>query len=190
MPRRSLILILSLLACASCDRGTTAPTSDPTTAPAAPAPPVQPLAKLPVVILVDNQAIECPSAILTPVSPDTPEHLMLYSDDPPEAAHEGYHGNSFYFDFKVESADRDGLIATIVKIKPAAVEHEDVPEGIFVDGQNKILSPQDVTITFEPAGDHLVAKVSGTFQLADSSQPDIHFSPSEVTSRMPVACPH
>lgn len=182
----SVVLLPGTISCDKSDPAASTPTaSTPTTAPTTRAT----FARLPVVFMIDKQAIECPAAVLASVSADAPESLMLHSDDPPEAAREGYHGNSFYFDFKVPDLDRDVVLGTVVRLKPAAVEHDDVADGIMIDGQRLILSPVDATISFEPAGDHMMAKLSGVFQLTDSDKPALVPATLNVTARMAVEYP-
>ena len=83
---------------------------------------------------------------------------------PPEALSAKYEGNRIYLPLKAGMMTFDQLVNGEIPIRSATLEHRDVPDGIFLDGDRRQLQPYDVRIGFAANGkDSLMISISGQF---------------------------
>lgn len=174
MRRRTAIFGLAgLTLLAGCDRrqpSAAAPkapaTQVVTTQPAATQPAEEPK---PAIFVINNQSFTFPTCKLVTAEKDGAMRVTLFSIDPPEAAHDGYAGNSFYFRFNLDSTD-DLIGQQFVYRTSDSDEHDDT-SGLFIAGGKQTLRPQDAVISFDKVDGQMIVTVSGAFRLYDEDQP-------------------
>lgn len=119
------------------------------------------------VMIVNQEPITFPQAMLR--FSKSGDHLtaLLYSDDPKEALRSDYRGNGFYFQLALDVPDETFSRATW-EHESETEQRVDTPYGIFLDGHRRQLQPLNVRIRILPAlsGGYKV-QMAGTFLSVD-----------------------
>ncbi len=133
----------------------TTPTTAPAVALASGQPTTEPIEaadKTPptCVMMIAQQPVEFPQAMIRFAKSDGHLTATLYSDDPKDALNNNYRGNGFYFQLPLDVTD--------TKFNEARWSHDsestartDTPYGIFLDGHRRQLQPLDVQLRILPA---------------------------------------
>ena len=97
----------------------------------------------------------------------------LFSDLPPSAIRK-YDGNELYFEMQLQNADGGKLDNATWSFKSTSSGKVDSPNGIFLNGQQVHLQPDDVRVTFARHDDdkQLYARIQGRFRMYQSDTPD------------------
>ena len=97
----------------------------------------------------------------------------LFSDLPVSALRK-YDGNELYFEMQLQNADGGKLDNATWSFKSTSSGKVDSPNGIFLNGQQVHLQPDDVRVTFSRhQGDkQLYAHVQGRFRMYQPDTPD------------------
>jgi hypothetical protein len=117
----------------------------------------------PGVLMIDQQQVEFPAAVLRLRPEDGQLHPILCSDDPREALNRDYQGNSFYIELPGQFSDAGDLTDKPFVFVNASTDREDVPTGIFLQGNRYHLQAQDVKIELKGDNAAMEAWISGTF---------------------------
>src|SRR5207245_2377948 len=103
-------------------------------------------------IMIDGREFSFPAARLVLQQSEPTVDLLLFSDDPPDALSATYAGNRYYFELKLDIDDLEKLAASDVHWKAASIERVDAPDGIFLDGDKRMLQPYDLRVAFSQTG--------------------------------------
>jgi len=133
------------------------PTTGPATTQAAPS-----------FIWIDQTPHEFPPCKLVMKNKDDQIAALLYSDDPPNAIDDNYHGNSFYFEMTPEIAEPGTIAGANWDFKAPNSERVDTIDGIFLEGRKRHLQPFDVHIEFIGATSPIAVRLSGNFLMFDT----------------------
>ena len=180
------ILLMGVLAI-GCDRptepvaqaGGNPPAPPPTTAPA----PQQP--RPPSYIAIDSQPHEFPAARLTLQVREGRVFALLFSDDPPEALHRNYAGNSYYLPMTLDIDSPAQLVDAMWIARRSETDAIDKAEGIFLLGDRYQLVPLDVEVGFEPLDEReTVVLVRGFFRQTDTHNPQLPAQVLPITARL------
>jgi len=107
----------------------------------------------------------------------------LFSDLPASALHK-YDGNELYFEMQLQNAEGGRLDNASWTFKSTSSGKVDSPNGIFLNGQQVHLQPDDVRVTFARHDDaggggaaggadkQLYARIQGRFRMYASDTPD------------------
>jgi len=115
------------------------------------------------VLMIDGRELEFPAARMVLQQAQPTVDVLLFSDDPPNALSATYSGNRYYFDLKLEISDLDQLAASDMHWKAASIERVDAPDGIFLDGDRRLLQPYDLEVMFNKVGEMYSIEVAGEF---------------------------
>ncbi|HEV8605778.1 MAG TPA: hypothetical protein VGQ99_10450 [Tepidisphaeraceae bacterium] len=117
---------------------------------------------------IDGRELVFPAARLVLQQSEPTVDLLLFSDDPPNALSATYAGNRYYFDLKLEIDDLQKLAASDMHWKAASIERVDAPDGIFLEGDKKMLQPYDLRVAFSQTGPIYTIDFAGQFLLFQS----------------------
>jgi hypothetical protein len=99
----------------------------------------------------------------------------LFSDLPASALRK-YDGNELYFEMQLQNAEGGRLDNATWSFKSTSSDKVDSPNGIFLNGQQVHLQPDDVRVTFarhdKGADTPLYARIQGRFRMYASDTPD------------------
>jgi hypothetical protein len=155
------------------------PATQPTTAPAQQQP------RPPSFIAIDGQPHEFPAARLTLQVRDGRVFALLFSDDPPEALHRDYLGNSYYLPMTLEIDSPAQLVDAMWVARRSETDEIDKAEGVFLRGDRYQLSPLDVEVAFEPLdARETVVLVRGLFRQTDTRNPHAPAQILPLTARL------
>lgn len=121
-------------------------------------------------MLIDGRRVEFPPAKLAVRTRGGQVLAVLYSDDPPEAIHDSYTGNSFYIEMLLDIADPNELATAHWSFKAPSSDRTDTVTGIYLDGRKRQLQPSDVVVQFDGSTTPLTVVLRGTFLLFEASQ--------------------
>lgn len=168
---RSWIILLLMVAASACDRPKPAAKGQGTTT-------VRPhsvidtnpstlAASRPVVskIFIDGKEYTFPAARLVLQQAEPAVDVLLFSDDPPDALSTTYAGNRYYFELKLDIDDLSKLAASDMQWKAASIERADAPDGVFLDGDKRMLQPYDLRVAFSQTGKVYTIEIGGQFLL-------------------------
>jgi len=117
------------------------------------------------VLMIDGKELEFPAARMVLQQAQPTVDVLLFSDDPPIALTATYSGNRYYFDLKLDIDDLEKLAASDMHWKAASIERVDAPDGIFLDGDRRLLQPYDLEVMFNKVGEMYSIDVAGQFLL-------------------------
>jgi hypothetical protein len=99
----------------------------------------------------------------------------LFSDLPASAIRK-YDGNELYFEMELQNVDGGRVDNAVWSFKSTSSGKVDSPNGIFLNGQQVHLQPDDVRVTFARHNDgadrQLYARIQGRFRMYASDTPD------------------
>jgi hypothetical protein len=163
-PCRTIALLGCLaLLMVGCDRGpgeSAAPATQPAAAAAAPA------ASAPVgsTLLIGDEPHVFGPAMLRLTQADGKVEARLYSNDPPGALAGKETVDSYDFDMVLPDISDPAEIAQAAWVaKSASSDREDTPYGIFLNQQQDVLQPMDVTVHFVGQAPNVRVEIDGTF---------------------------
>jgi hypothetical protein len=179
-----LIFTIFPLILVACDRApkrsaplvTTATRTSPP-APPAPAPATRPSISR---LTIDGVAVEFPRARLVIQHRDPELHLLLFSDDPPDALAASYSGNRYFFRLRLDIDDPEQLQTVEFRSVQSSVEWVDSPDGIFLDGDRQTLQPREWRLTFAKNGEFYAMRVDGLFQHYQNRRDEADAKPVRV----------
>jgi hypothetical protein len=116
-------------------------------------------------IVIDGKEYSFPAARLVLQQSEPTVDLLLFSDDPPDALSSTYAGNRYYFELKLDIDDLAKLAASDMHWKAASIERVDAPDGIFLDGDKRLLQPYDLRVAFSQTGKVYTIEIGGEFLL-------------------------
>jgi len=96
--------------------------------------------------------------------------VLLFSDDPPDALSATYAGNRYYFELKLDIDDLEKLSASDMHWKAGSIERIDAPDGIFLDGDKRMLQPYVLNVGFSQTGKVYTIDIGGEFLLFNSKE--------------------
>ena len=157
---------------------TTQPAGDPTVASAhlgAAAPADQAAVTQPTLamLMIDGTATQFPPTKMRVREKGGRVIAELFSDLPASALHK-YDGNELYFEMQLQNAEGGRLDNASWTFKSTSSGKVDSPNGIFLNGQQVHLQPDDVRVTFARHDDdkQLYARIQGRFRMYASDTPD------------------
>ncbi len=175
MARTGITLVLVMMLC-GCDRPKPAAKGESTTT-------VRPHyvidtnpstlpATRPVVskIFIDGREFVFPAARLVLQQAEPSVDLLLFSDDPPDALSTTYAGNRYYFELKLDIDDLEKLAASDMHWKAASIERADAPDGVFLDGDKRMLQPYNLRVAFSQTGKVYTIEIGGEFLMFNSKE--------------------
>lgn len=121
-------------------------------------------------IFIDGKEFTFPAARLVLQQSEPTVDLLLFSDDPPDALSATYAGHRYYFEMKLEIDDLAKLAASDMHWKAASIERVDMPDGIFLDGDKRMLQPYDLRIAFSQTGTIYTIEIGGDFLLFQTKE--------------------
>ena len=121
-------------------------------------------------ITIDGREFTFPAARLVLQQSEPTVDLLLFSDDPPNALSATYAGNRYYFELKLDIDDLQKLAASDMHWKAASIERVDAPDGIFLDGDKRMLQPYDLRIAFSQTGKVYTIELGGQFLLFQNKE--------------------
>ena len=121
-------------------------------------------------IMIDGREFSFPAARLVLQQSEPTVDLLLFSDDPPDALSATYAGNRYYFELKLDIDDLEKLAASDVHWKAASIERVDAPDGIFLDGDKRMLQPYDLRVAFSQTGKVYTIEIGGEFLMFNSKE--------------------
>ena len=121
-------------------------------------------------IMIDGREFTFPTARLVLQQSEPAVDLLLFSDDPPDALSATYAGNRYYFELKLDIDDLEKLAASDMHWKAASIERADAPDGIFLDGDKRMLQPYDIRVTFNQTGRVYTIEIGGQFLLFQNKE--------------------
>ena len=121
-------------------------------------------------IMIDGREFSFPAARLVLQQSEPTVDLLLFSDDPPNALSATYAGNRYYFELKLDLDDLQKLAASDMHWKAASIERVDAPDGIFLDGDKRMLQPYDLRVAFSQTGKVFTIELGGQFLLFQNKE--------------------
>src|SRR5215204_5193130 len=116
-------------------------------------------------MIIDGREFTFPAARLVLQQSEPTVDLLLFSDDPPDALSATYAGHRYYFELKLDIDDLAKLAASDMHWKAASIERVDAPDGIFLDGDKRMLQPYDLRVAFSQTGNVYTIEIGGQFLL-------------------------
>lgn len=137
----------------------------PATQPTATAnPATQPVAEADSVLMIDRVAVWFPPARLRITTSDGKVVARLYSDDPKDVLTGKETVNSYDIRMVLPDISDPADIASATWINhSASMERQDTPFGIFLNNQQDILQPMNVTVRFVGQAPKVKVLLQGTF---------------------------
>jgi len=174
MKHRAMLLLAAaaLTSVFGCDRHRDAvepvpvPSAPPPQKAAAPRPATRPVS----IITISDQPVIFPPAKLVLQQTATGVTATLFSDDPPEAIKDDYRGNSFRFVATYDGGSFDDISGQPFLWKTSAEDKRDTQTGIFLNGQQQMVSPTSATLTLTKVGQQWTASLAGEFQFVDNTK--------------------
>jgi hypothetical protein len=131
------------------------------------------------VMMINQQPVEFPQALLRFKKSGDQVTALLYSDDPKDALENIYSGNGFYFQLALDVPAVQFNRATWSHSSESS-ERVDTPFGIFLDGHRRQLQPLDVRIRILHAiSGGFKVQMAGTFLSVD---PQDSLAPTQVVN--------
>jgi len=121
-------------------------------------------------IMIDGREFTFPAARLVLQQSEPTVDLLLFSDDPPDALSASYAGNRYYFELKLDIDDLQKLAASDMHWKASSIERVDAPDGIFLDGDKRMLQPYDLSVAFNQTGNVYTIEIGGQFLLFQNKE--------------------
>jgi hypothetical protein len=121
-------------------------------------------------IMIDGREFSFPAARLVLQQSEPTVDLLLFSDDPPDALSATYAGHRYYFELKLEIDDLAKLAASDMHWKAASIERVDAPDGIFLEGDKRLLQPYDLRVAFSQTGNIYTIELGGQFLLFNAKE--------------------
>jgi hypothetical protein len=119
-------------------------------------------------ISIDGREYSFPAARLVLQQSEPTVDLLLFSDDPPDALSASYAGHRYYFELKLEIDDLAKLAASDMHWKAASIERVDAPDGIFLEGDKRMLQPYNLRVAFSQTGNVYTIELGGQFLMFNS----------------------
>jgi len=169
-----LLAVAAVSAALACDRHrdvvvtTTGPAAAPPPKSVAPRPATRPVS----IITISDQPVIFPAAKLVLQQTATGVSATLFSDDPPQALKDDYRGNSFRFVATYDGQSFDDISGQPFIWKTSAEDKRDTQTGIFLNGQQQMVSPTAATLTLTKVGQQWTANLAGEFQFVDNTKED------------------
>lgn len=187
-----MLMLVSLLAICvvGCDKGSSPPATAPVVEPAEhptttsqpSTRPARPLAAM----MIDQQQMNFPAAVLRLRPQDDQLHPTLSSDDPKEALDRDYKGNSFYFELPGTFSELADITQKPFNFVSESKEREDSPTGIFLQGNHYQLQPVNVKLELRGDAEHMEAWIAGTFLMFDLQDDAVPEKLVAVAGRLPL----
>jgi hypothetical protein len=115
-------------------------------------------------LLIDNRAVLFPGAMLRLKAVDGKVVARLYSNDPKGMLSGAISMNSYDFEMTLpDVADPADIDQAVWQCKSASSDRQDTPYGIFLNDQQKLLQPMDVTVHFTGRPPNVNVVLQGTF---------------------------
>jgi len=193
LTRISPMIISSLLlivGCAKTEDGPaqarTAPATQPAPADTAPQPAssaavpmAEPTASM---MMIDRAQQWFPPARLRISSSNGKVVARLYSDDPKDVLTGKDTVNSYDLKMTLPNISDPADISTTTWVsRSSSMEKQDSPYGIFLNNQQDVLQPTDVTVTFQKSGSRMLVMVRGTFSSFHISEQTPNPAPAPVS---------
>jgi len=124
---------------------------------------------VPASITVDDEIFDCPPARLIIQSKDDQVVALLITDDPPNAADDGYTGNSIYLEMPLDVPETGSLAGAHWDFKASNREEVETVSGIYLHGRKKHLQPYDARTDFQTAKSPIKLTLVGTFLMFDEN---------------------
>ncbi len=121
-------------------------------------------------IMIDGREFVFPTARLVLQQSEPTVDLLLFSDDPPDALSATYSGNRYYFELKLDIDDLEKLAASDMHWKAGSIERIDAPDGIFLDGDKRMLQPYNLRVAFSQTGKVYTIEIGGEFLLFQNKE--------------------
>jgi hypothetical protein len=121
-------------------------------------------------ITIDGREFTFPAARLVLQASEPTVDLLLFSDDPPDALSASYTGHRYYFELKLDIDDLQKLAASDMEWKAASIERVDAPDGIFLDGDKRLLQPYRLRVAFSQTGKVYTIELGGDFLLFQNKE--------------------
>src|SRR5205814_7841343 len=121
-------------------------------------------------IIIDGREFTFPAARLVLQQSEPTVDLLLFSDDPPDALSATYAGNRYYFELKLDIDDLEKLAASDMHWKAGSIEWIDAPDGIFLDGDKRMLQPYNLRVAFSQTGKVYTIEIGGDFLLFQNKE--------------------
>ncbi|HEV8293686.1 MAG TPA: hypothetical protein VGP94_17255 [Tepidisphaeraceae bacterium] len=121
-------------------------------------------------VMIDGREFTFPPARLVLQQSEPTVDLLLFSDDPPDALSATYAGNRYYFELKLDIDDLQKLAASDMHWKAASIERVAAPDGIFLDGDKRLLQPYDLRVAFSQTGKVYTIELGGWFLLFQNKE--------------------
>ena len=121
-------------------------------------------------IFIDGREFVFPAARLVLQQAEPSVDLLLFSDDPPDALSTTYAGNRYYFELKLDIDDLEKLAASDMQWKAGSMERIDAPDGIFLDGDKRMLQPYNLRVAFSQTGKVYTIEIGGEFLMFNSKE--------------------
>jgi hypothetical protein len=121
-------------------------------------------------IMIDGREFTFPTARLVLQQSEPTVDLLLFSDDPPDALSATYAGNRYYFELKLDLDDLEKLAASDMHWKAGSIERIDAPDGIFLDGDKRMLQPFNLRVAFSQTGTVYTIEIGGDFLLFQNKE--------------------
>jgi hypothetical protein len=127
-------------------------------------------------LMIDGTAVQFPPTKMRLKEKGGRVVAELFSDLPASALHK-YDGNELYFEMQLQNADGGRVDNASWSFKSTSSGKVDSPNGIFLNGQQVHLQPDDVRVTFAHHDDgvdkqQLYARIQGRFRMYASDTPD------------------
>jgi hypothetical protein len=115
-------------------------------------------------LVINDQPILFPGAMLRLTTTDGKVLARLYSNDPKGMLSGTIAMNSYDFDMTLpDVADPADIDQAVWQYKSASSDRQDTPYGIFLNDQQKLLQPMDVTVRFNGRPPNVNVVLQGTF---------------------------
>ncbi len=135
-------------------------------------------------LAIDGRVYTFPPARLVLQQSEPTVDLLLFSDDPPDALSANYSGHRYYFEMKLQIDALAKLAASDMHWKAASIERVDAPDGIFLDGDKRMLQPYDLRVVFSQQADKTYTiEMAGQFLMFQGKDKDESGPPKTVNVR-------